>query len=81
LGSTEKEIGAILRKNFSKKTEISEWLISLKKIGGGKEMEFKPKDKAPDFSLPDQEGKRVSLSEFRGRKVLLFFYPKAGTSG
>jgi len=53
LGSTEKEIGGILGKNFSKKTEISEWLISLKKIGGGKEMEFKPKDKAPDFSLPD----------------------------
>jgi peroxiredoxin Q/BCP len=44
-------------------------------------MEFKPKDKAPDFSLPDQQGKKVSLSEFRGRKVLLFFYSKAGTSG
>jgi peroxiredoxin Q/BCP len=44
-------------------------------------MELKPKDKAPDFSLSDQGGKKVSLSDFKGRKVLLFFYPKAGTSG
>jgi peroxiredoxin Q/BCP len=44
-------------------------------------MELKPKDKAPDFSLSDQDGKKVYLSDFKGRKVLLFFYPKAGTSG
>jgi peroxiredoxin Q/BCP len=44
-------------------------------------MELKPKDKAPDFNVPDQDGKKVSLSDFKGRKVLLFFYPKAGTSG
>jgi len=44
-------------------------------------MKLKPMDMAPDFELPDQNGKKVSLSEFRGRKVLLFFYPKAGTSG
>jgi peroxiredoxin Q/BCP len=44
-------------------------------------MKLTPKDKAPDFNLPDQDGKRVSLSDFKGRKVLLFFYPKAGTSG
>ena len=44
-------------------------------------MKLKPKDKAPDFELPDQNGKKVSLSEFHGRKVLLFFYPKASTSG
>ena len=44
-------------------------------------MELKPKDKAPDFNLPDPDGKKVSLSDFKGRKVLLFFYPKAGTSG
>jgi peroxiredoxin Q/BCP len=44
-------------------------------------MELMPKDGAPDFNLPDQDGKKVSLSDFKGRKVLLFFYPKAGTSG
>jgi len=37
--------------------------------------------KAPDFGLPDQDGKKVKLSDFRGRRVVVFFYPKAGTSG
>jgi peroxiredoxin Q/BCP len=44
-------------------------------------MELRPKDKAPDFSLSDQDGKKVSLSDFKGLKVLVFFYPKASTSG
>ena len=44
-------------------------------------MALKPKDKAPDFNLSDQDGKKISLSDFKERKVLLFFYPKAGTSG
>lgn len=44
-------------------------------------MQLKPKDHAPDFTLVDQNGTKVSLSDFRGRKVLLYFYPKAGTSG
>lgn len=36
---------------------------------------------APDFTLPSQEGKPVSLSEFRGKWVVLYFYPKDMTSG
>jgi peroxiredoxin Q/BCP len=44
-------------------------------------MALQPKDKVPDFSLLNQDGKKVSLSDFKGHKVLLFFYPKAGTSG
>jgi len=44
-------------------------------------MQLRPEDKAPDFELPDQNGKKVSLSDFPGRKVFLYFYPKAGTSG
>jgi peroxiredoxin Q/BCP len=36
---------------------------------------------APDFTLPDQEGEQVSLSDFRGSPVVLYFYPKADTPG
>ena len=37
--------------------------------------------KAPDFTLPDQDGDDVSLSDFAGRTVVLYFYPKADTPG
>lgn len=37
--------------------------------------------KAPDFTLPDQNGIMHSLSEYSGKKVLLYFYPKDNTSG
>jgi thioredoxin-dependent peroxiredoxin len=36
---------------------------------------------APDFTLPDQDGNPVTLSELRGRNVVLYFYPKADTPG
>ncbi|MEO8578259.1 MAG: redoxin domain-containing protein [Gemmatimonadales bacterium] len=36
---------------------------------------------APDFDLETDEGTRVSLSSLRGRRVVLFFYPKDNTSG
>jgi peroxiredoxin Q/BCP len=38
-------------------------------------------DKAPTFSLEDQNGKKISLVDFKGRKLLLYFYPKADTPG
>jgi peroxiredoxin Q/BCP len=38
-------------------------------------------DVAPEFTLPDQTGEPVSLAGFRGRKVVLYFYPKANTPG
>ena len=40
-----------------------------------------PGDPAPDFTLPDADGKPVSLSEFRGRRVIVYFYPAASTPG
>jgi thioredoxin-dependent peroxiredoxin len=38
-------------------------------------------DKAPDFALPDQNGDEVKLSDLKGETVVLYFYPKANTSG
>lgn len=38
-------------------------------------------DKAPDFNLTDQDGKPRRLSDFMGKWVVLFAYPKANTSG
>ena len=38
-------------------------------------------DKAPLFSLPDQNGKVYNLEDYRGQKVVLYFYPKDNTSG
>ena len=37
--------------------------------------------KAPEFTLPDKDGKSVSLQDFRGKKVVLYFYPKDSTPG
>jgi peroxiredoxin Q/BCP len=37
--------------------------------------------KAPNFALQDENGNVVKLSEFKGRRVLVFFYPKASTPG
>jgi peroxiredoxin Q/BCP len=44
-------------------------------------MPLAPGDKAPDFTLLDQDGEEVSLGGYKGRKVLLYFYPKADTPG
>ena len=42
---------------------------------------LKPGDKAPEFTLKADDGKDVSLSDFRGKRVLLYFYPKTNTPG
>ena len=38
-------------------------------------------DKAPDFTLQNENGKPVSLTDFRGKNVVLYFFPKADTPG
>jgi peroxiredoxin Q/BCP len=40
-----------------------------------------PGDKAPAFSLPDADGNTVSLSDYQGRRVIVYFYPAASTPG
>jgi peroxiredoxin Q/BCP len=42
---------------------------------------LEPGDKAPDFALTDQDGNTVRPKDFKGRKVLVYFYPKADTPG
>ena len=43
--------------------------------------QLSPGDSAPDFSLEDQNGNTVNLADFKGKTLLLYFYPKANTSG
>lgn len=38
-------------------------------------------DRAPDFTLNNDTGTKVSLTDFKGKRVVLFFFPKANTSG
>jgi peroxiredoxin Q/BCP len=42
---------------------------------------IEPGQPAPDFTLPDQDGNEVSLADLRGKRVVLYFYPKADTPG
>jgi peroxiredoxin Q/BCP len=42
---------------------------------------LKEGDKAPDFRVSSDEGKEISLGDFRGKNVILYFFPKANTPG
>lgn len=44
-------------------------------------MALQPGDPAPDFSLPDAAGNTVSLADFKGKRVVLYFYPRDNTPG
>jgi peroxiredoxin Q/BCP len=44
-------------------------------------MALKVGSKAPDFKIPDQDGNIVKLSDFKGKKIVLYFYPKDQTPG
>jgi peroxiredoxin Q/BCP len=42
---------------------------------------LQPGDVAPDFQVKDHTGRTITLSDFRGKNVILWFYPKADTPG
>jgi cytochrome oxidase Cu insertion factor (SCO1/SenC/PrrC family) len=47
----------------------------------GKKMGLQVGDSAPDFALTNHEGKKSKLADFRGKRLLIWFYPKASTGG
>lgn len=55
-------------------------LLALATVGTA-QTKLKAGDKAPDFVSKDQDGKKVSLKQFKGKKVVLYFYPKDNSSG
>jgi peroxiredoxin Q/BCP len=59
---------------------MSSSLISLFGIGGGGTV-VREGDKAPEFALPSQDGNLIRLTDFRGKIVILYFYPKDDTPG
>ena len=44
-------------------------------------VKLQPGTPAPDFTLPDAEGKPVALADYRGKNVIVYFYPQAATPG
>ncbi|HLB01182.1 MAG TPA: thioredoxin-dependent thiol peroxidase [Bacteroidota bacterium] len=62
-------------KKSKKPSKASEKIRPAAKTG------LRPGDTAPDFSLPDGTGMMVSLRDFRGKKVVLYFYPRDSTPG
>jgi thioredoxin-dependent peroxiredoxin len=53
----------------------------IKLLFRGKPTMLEPGQKAPDFTAVDHHGNEVRLSDLRGSKIVLWFYPKANTSG
>ena len=69
--------GTILNQARSPKTEASARLI----FDFPGKIPMNINDKAPDFTLQDENGKEVALKDLRGKTVILFFYPRANTPG
>ena len=60
---------------------ISAFIIALLSMNSFAQTKLKIGDKAPDFTAKDQDGKQITLSSYRGKKVILYFYPKDQTPG
>jgi peroxiredoxin Q/BCP len=55
--------------------------VNRKRVSLTETTRLAPGDKAPAFSLPDADGNNVSLADYRGRRVVVYFYPAASTPG
>ena len=63
------------------KTPTPAFLLTLSAVALFAQSVPQPGQLAPDFTLPSQDGSRISLHDFKGKWVVLYFYPKDGTSG
>jgi peroxiredoxin len=70
---------ALMRYNRVRESVVHFEAVDLNDAPLGDPMEVN--DKAPDFTTTDENGKEVALKDFRGKTVVLFFYPKADTPG
>lgn len=86
-GSTDREpnLAAISRRGFRSGVRLAGWRPDtddyFKERTVTETTRLAPGDKAPAFSLPDADGNKVSLSDFKGRRVVVYFYPAASTPG
>lgn len=80
---TTKKVTKKVAKKATKKAVPAAKKVAPKKQSASviKSATLKPGDTAPDFTLQDQDGREVSLSDFRGHRVVVYFYPKAMTPG
>ena len=69
------------KKPAARKSASQKLTPSSEPTGSPKRAELKVGQKAPRFTLLSDEGKKVSLGDFKGEKVVLYFYPKDNTSG
>lgn len=79
--STKKVTKKVTKKAPAKKALTKKVTSKKQSAGVIKGPTLQVGDKAPDFSLPDQNGKMVSLKDLRGLNVVIYFYPKAMTPG
>lgn len=79
-GPPEKPSGAAAKKTPKEKT-VTRKSATAAKPRAGSRARLAPGDKAPAFALPDQRGEVHELTAHEGRRVLVYFYPKADTPG
>jgi thioredoxin-dependent peroxiredoxin len=73
--------GAICVKVEAKAAQVTNNRAVRYKVDREEEVPMDINDKAPEFTLPDQNGKNVTLKDLRGKYIVLYFYPRADTPG